>query len=191
MRTRELLFGVGIGAALAFLADPAGGRGRRAKMRDQLVHASRKTRHSFDAATRDITTRTAGIVAAARRRWTDANVDDGRLRERVRSRLGRASSHPRAIDIDVNDGVVILRGPVLATELENLIDTIGAVPGVRSVANELRPHYSAEGVPELQGDARARNRSGLRRNWTPATQAAVTAAGLAATVVCVAAYGRR
>src|SRR5438093_13094431 len=88
--TRDMLMGVGIGAALLFIADPRGGRRRRALARDQFVRASRKTRDALDATARDVANRTSGIVAAARGRWADDDVDSRRLIERVRAKLGRA-----------------------------------------------------------------------------------------------------
>jgi gas vesicle protein len=192
MVTRDVLIGAGIGAAVAFIADPQSGRRRRALARDQFVHASRKTRDALDATARDVANRTSGIVAATRSRLTDRSVDDRRLLERVRARLGRASSHPRAIDVDVCDRVVTLRGPILANEVDDLLAAVGSIPGVASVANDLEPHLSSDGVPALQGEARGSRRgfAVLRRNWPPATQALMTAASVAATAVCMAAYAR-
>jgi BON domain len=193
MVSRDLLVGIGIGALLLFIADPRAGRRRRALVRDRFVRASRKTRDALDATARDIANRTSGTVAAARGRWTDERVDDRRLLERVRAKLGRACSHPHAIDVDVADGAVALRGPILANEADNVLATIHSVGGVLSVTNALEIHESAEGVPALQGGERIADPELdiLQRNWAPATEALVTAAGLAATAVCLAAYLRR
>lgn len=193
MVTRDVLLGIGIGALLLFIADPRTGRRRRALATDQFVRASRRTRDALDATARDVANRTTGIVAAARARWTDERVDDRRLLERVRAKLGRASSHPRAIDVDVADGTVTLRGPILANEIDSLLTTVRRVRGVVGVTNALEPHESAEGVPALQGQGSIADPELdiLQRNWAPATQALATAAGLAATAVCMAAYARR
>ena len=190
--TKDLLFGIGIGAAVAFMADPRGGRRRRALTRDQLLRVGRKTRDALDATGRDLANRTAGVVAATRGRVMDRDVDDDRLLERVRARLGRACSHPRAIDVEVTDGIVTLRGPILAGEIENVLSAVRAVRGVQSVTNELASHESSEGIPSLQGEGSIADPSLdiLQRNWAPATQALVTA-GIAATGICIAAYARR
>src|SRR5438093_8646363 len=191
--TRDMLMGIGIGAALMFIADPRSGRRRRALARDQFVRASRKTRDALDATARDIANRTTGIVAAAGDRLGEEGVDDRRLIERVRAKLGRACSHPHAIDVEVVEGTVTLRGPILTNEVDSLLATIQGVRGVRSVMNELEAHDSPEGVPALQGtgSAAAPSLDFLQSKWAPATQALVTAAGLAATVVWMAAYARR
>lgn len=192
MLSRDMLLGLGIGAAVAFIADPRAGRRRRALAWDQLSRAGRKTRDALDVTARDLSNRTSGIMAATRRRLADEPVDDRRLVERVRARLGRASSHPRALEVTAADGTVTLRGPILAREVDDVLATATGVTGVTSVATELEPHESSDGIPALQGEGRVADRSldVLQRNWAPATQALVTA-GLAATGICLAAYTRR
>jgi hypothetical protein len=193
MQARDLLIGAGIGAALAYVADPNTGARRRALARDQVVRATRKTREAFDTTRRDVSNRTSGVVAALRGRWADEDVDDRRLVERVRSTLGRASSHPRAIVVDAADGAVTLHGAILASEEEHVLAAVRGVRGVRHLTSELEVHESAEGVPALQGEGTIAEPELdiLQRNWAPATHALVTAAGLAATAVCLAAYARR
>lgn len=185
MNTRDILVGAGVGAAVAFMLDPLGGGRRRARVRDQVVRASRKTRDGVDATARDLANRTRGIAAATRGRFISDDVDDERLVERVRAKLGRLSSHPRAIDVRAQDREVTLYGPILAHEVDRVLSTVAAVRGVRSVINELEPHESAEGVPPLQGEGRVAGSSIdiLQHKWAPATQALVGVAALAATMI--------
>jgi osmotically-inducible protein OsmY len=189
----RLLTGAAVGMAIAYLFDPNRGTRRRALAMDQMRRATRKTRDAVDATMRDVSNRTAGVVAATRGRFAHDEVDDVTLRERVRAKLGRACSHPGAIEVEAVDGAVTLRGPILASELERVLATTAAVRGVRSISNELQPHESAEGVPSLQGQGSVGESTLdiLQTNWAPATQALVAAAGLAATGLCVAAYARR
>lgn len=63
--------------------------------------------------------------------------DDAQLRERVRSRLGDWVSHPGAISVDVDKGVVRVTGQVLSKELDGLLSRITGVAGVRKVHNAL------------------------------------------------------
>ena len=193
MVTRGILIGIGIGAAIAFMADPRGGRRRRALVRDQVVRGSRKMRDAIDATARDLAQRTSGIVAVTKRRGVDEDIDDPRVVERVRAKLGRACSHPHAIVVNVSNGMVTLRGPILASELHHVLSTVKAVRGVQAVTNNLDRHESSEGIPALQGDGRVAEPTLdiLQRNWAPATQALVTAVGLVATGICIAAYARR
>jgi gas vesicle protein len=193
MNTREILVGAGVGAALAFMLDPQGGGRRRAVVRDKVVRASRKSRDGVDAVARDMANRTRGVAAATRGRFTGGDVDDDVLVERVRAKLGRASSHPRAIDVKAGGGEVTLYGPILAGEVDGVLSTVAAVRGVRSVINELEPHDSPEGIPSLQGHGRVGGPSLdiLQRNWAPATQALVGMAALAATSAVIAYSSRR
>lgn len=188
MHTGNLLAGAGLGAALAFMLDPDTGTRRRALVRDRLVRASRKTRDGLDSTARDLANRTRGVTSAARSRFSAEHVDDERLRERVRAKLGRICSHPRAIDVDVQDGHVTLRGPILSREVTRVLKTTSRLGGVFSVANELEAHDSSEGVPSLQGrrPIAGQRLELLPRHWPPATRALVAAAGLAATGVWLA-----
>lgn len=190
MNIGKLTVGVGLGMALGFMLDPNLGRRRRAVARDKMTRATRKTRDALDATARDVANRTRGI-ASAFSRTEERDVDDAVVVERVRAKLGRISSHPRAIDVYASAGEVTLRGPILTSEVDRVLAKIAAVPGVRSVRNELEPHQTSEGVPSLQGRGRIAGSSLdiLQRNWAPATQALVAAA--AATGVCLAAYSRR
>jgi hypothetical protein len=62
---------------------------------------------------------------------------DADLRDRIQSRLGRLVSHPGAIDVSVNDGVVRLRGRVLAKEREGLLEQVRQMPGVQKLVNAM------------------------------------------------------
>jgi hypothetical protein len=189
----NLLIGLGTGAVLAYMLDPNLGRRRRTLARDKMRRAARKTRDGVDATVRDVANRTRGIAAETRARLSDEVVDDARLVERVRAKVGRMASHPRAIDVYAHGGQVTLGGPILAAELDDLLTAVTAVRGVRGVTNQLEPHASSDSVPALQGDGSVPGEpiDILQRHWSPATQALVTVAGLAATGACLAAYARR
>jgi osmotically-inducible protein OsmY len=75
-------------------------------------------------------------------------ADDARLREQVRSRLDELVSHPRAIEVEVHEGVVRVSGQVLAQELDGLLLQLTAVPGVRRVRNALSTLSDPSGFGE-------------------------------------------
>ena len=193
MNTRDLLIGAGIGATVTYMLDPAAGGRRRALVRDKVVRGTRKTRDGLDATARDLANRTKGIAATTRGLLRRDEVDDALLVERVRAKLGRACSHPRAIDVDARNGEITLRGPIFAREVSSVLNVASSVRGVRGVTNALEPHESADGVPSLQGKGNVAGPSLdiLQRNWAPGTQALVAAAGLAAVGLSAAAYTRR
>ena len=194
MTGRDLLAGAGVGAALAFMLDPDRGRRRRALVRNKMARVARVAREELDATSRDLSNRARGIVATTAPRFsTDQDeVPDAVLVERVRAKLGRVCSHPRAIDVIASNGEVTLSGPILAAEAENVMAYVASVRGVRNVVNGLDVRQSAEGIPALQGQGRTAN-WGLNvapRTWAPSTRVLVGASALAS-AVCLAAYARR
>lgn len=167
-----LLTGVGLGAGLMYFLDPGQGRRRRALVRDKLVRAARVSGDAAKATRRDLTNRASGAAALARGVLRRRPVDDQVLLERVRARLGRVVSHPRAIDVGVAEGVVTLRGPILAREGSRLLRAVERVRGVRDIVNALEEHQSAANVPSLQGGSTP---PGLRAaflhgQWSPTTR---------------------
>jgi hypothetical protein len=192
MDNRALLAGIGLGAAFVYAFDPGRGARRRALVRDKVVRGTRLTRDGLDATMRDMSNRASGIVAATRGRFSPDYVDNDTLVERVRAKLGRATSHARAIDVYADDGCVTLRGPILASELNGVLGIVSGVRGVETVVSELEPHESAEGIPSLQGEGRIPGPSidVLQRHWAPATRALVSLGALAAGATALA-YARR
>jgi osmotically-inducible protein OsmY len=154
-RWTAFVAGASIGAALMYLIDPAAGARRRGLIRGKMSRAAHKTADGFDAARRDISNRAYGGWATVRRWRTQEEVPDHILLERVRATLGRYVSHPRSIDVEMDDGCVILRGQILKHEVARLIRAINGVRGVSSVDNRLEQHEHAGNIPSLQGGMRA------------------------------------
>jgi uncharacterized membrane protein len=116
-------------------------------------------------AARDAANRMRGMAERARQPFDDG-ADDEILVARVRARLGRVVSHPHPLEVTANDGVVILRGPILAGEADPALRDAARVRGVRDVVDHLDRHVSAEHFPALQGGARPRRSA----QWTPAVR---------------------
>ena len=79
-----------------------------------------------------------------RRRLVGGDPEDGRLTERIRSRLGHVVSNPRAVELRVVNGRVALEGTIASAEVERLLAAIRSIPGVRGIANGLVVHVSPE-----------------------------------------------
>jgi hypothetical protein len=141
-----------LGALAMYLLDPNTGRRRRALVRDQAIHLSRKTGDAADALARDLRNRATGVAATMRRAADTAEADDAVVEARVRSSLGRVCSHPGAVGVSVVQGIVELVGPVLANEYEQVWTTVNAVPGVLEVVDNLVVHERGENIPGLQGE---------------------------------------
>ncbi|HSI54871.1 MAG: hypothetical protein ACAH21_19185 [Ramlibacter sp.] len=62
---------------------------------------------------------------------------DARLRDRVLACVDERVSHPRAVEVEVTDGVVRVSGQVPAGELDPLLLRLTGLRGVRKVHNAL------------------------------------------------------
>lgn len=173
--------GLGLGAGLMYFLDPGRGRRRRALIRDKVAHTARIGEDAIEATGRDVAHRATGVTARMRRMARRGPVDDLVLVERVRAKLGRYVSHPRAIDADAVDGRVTLRGPILQAEVKRLLKKVNRIPGVREVVSELEAHEEAGSVPALQGGTMPHGeRTGIRkRAWSPTMRLLTGTTGMA------------
>src|SRR5581483_8391629 len=182
------LTSLALGATLMYYLDPRAGARRRALLRDQLVHAGRLLRQARRITARDFVNRTQGVWAEATR-WLRAEpASDTEIVERVRAKLGRVVSHPHAVRVSVSDGRVELTGPILAGEVDALLECVRQVPGVREVHDRLTAYQSGEHISALQG-GRLRNGDRfelLQDNWSPTARVLTGAAGAS-----LVAYGMR
>ena len=127
--------GTALGAGLMFLLDPRTGKRRRALLADRLRHASRIGARRLRKVERVMGDELKGAIARAAR--APGDVPDELLAERIRSQIGHAVSHPRALHVAVRSGRVTLSGEVLCSEVRPLLDRVSHVAGVTGVANEL------------------------------------------------------
>ncbi|MBA2493425.1 MAG: YtxH domain-containing protein [Acidobacteria bacterium] len=68
-----LIGGIGLGAALMFLFDPARGRRRRALIRDKAVSLSNNARKTFNKKKKDLTNRAQGLLHEAKSQFAGDN----------------------------------------------------------------------------------------------------------------------
>jgi CBS domain-containing protein/osmotically-inducible protein OsmY len=144
--TKNAAIAVSLGAGLMYLLDPNRGSARRAYIRDQASSVSQKTKDIVDAAGEGIRKTTEG----ARSLFGDHSASGDSTVARVTAALGRAVSHPRAINVSSHDGRITLSGAALTHEVETLLSTVRSVTGVADVENRLTTYDTAEGHPEFQ-----------------------------------------
>jgi hypothetical protein len=171
--------GVAIGTGVMYLLDPDKGKRRRTVLQDQFRHTLRRTNEGVEKAARDLRNRARGIAAKVESRFTTDEVTDDVLVDRVRSKIGRAVSHPSAIKVSAKDGNITLRGPVLEAEVDSLLRCVRSARGVIDVNNQLEVHEEPGDLPALQG---GRQRTGhrfefMQENWSPAARLIAGAAG--------------
>jgi hypothetical protein len=147
--------GAGLGAGLMYLLDPQGGRGRRAVARDKSLSTLKQGSKAAAKTSRHLGNKTKGLVAQAGStlRRGDAASDRGLLKKLQRKVRG-AVSHPGAIEPALEDGRVVLRGLVLASEVSGLLAVIETLEGVLGVDNQLEVHESAQDLAAYRGGRR-------------------------------------
>jgi hypothetical protein len=133
-----------------YFSDPQGGGRRRALVRDKTLSLLGDVNEAFAKLGRDLSNRSRGIAAEFRARLQEEPVSDHTLAERVRAALGHVCSHPGAIEVMVEDGCVELKGPILASEREQVVAHIRSVRGVRGIDDDLEPFASDSDLPSLQ-----------------------------------------
>jgi len=175
----ERLTGLGLGVGLMYFFDPHVGRRRRAVVRDQCVHSIHEIEAAIDTVWHDLRTRSLRLTAEAKAMFSDDYAPDDVIEARVRSALGRVVSHPRSLHVAVRAGQAVLSGPILADEVEDLLETVNSVRGVLGVENQLEIHQRAERLPALQGGS---TRPGTRlgsvpENGSPTTKVLIGLAG--------------
>jgi uncharacterized membrane protein len=170
-----------LGAITMYFYDPNRGRRRRVRVRDKMRRLQGKSGKVLDVTIRDISNRLEGIQARLSHFlfYRSDRSNDQVVVERVRAKLGRVVSHPHAIKIVAQQGKVILHGPILESEKENLLAIVSAIPGVTEVENQLEVHEHPNGIPSLQGgNERQQMRSEFsQKDWTPALRAVALLGG--------------
>jgi hypothetical protein len=130
---KPLALGAAAAGALAmYYLDPDLGAQRRRLLADLV-------RNGLPGDSRD--SRRARLARRSYLRQTSADPrSDAELRDRIQSRLGRMVTHPRAIQVSVENGVVRLSGRVLSKERDGLLAQVQDMPGVQKLVNAMTAH---------------------------------------------------
>lgn len=121
------------GAVAMYYLDPQQGAQRRAALCDLLLGGLGRP------ADRTRTRVVRNVYHLAARADPQA---DAELRDRIQQRLGQLVSHPGAIQVSVEDGVVRLSGHVLAKERDGLLLQVQQMAGVQKLVNAMAAHDS-------------------------------------------------
>ena len=147
-----LALGAGLASAAFTFLDPQRGAARRAMLRDKTASALRRLGRHARGQLLDARLRLRGRAHELRARLREREVDDAVLEDRVRAQIGRVVSHPRALRVAALDGCIEVSGPVLAHEVDALLEGIRSVRGVKAVAQQLDIHDEPGREPALQGE---------------------------------------
>ena len=141
MRIRNLLIGGALGAALAYYLDPDLGRGRRARLQDQLGARARDGRHALERTGRRLRDQAAGAVVQLETATPEEPEDDLTVLSRVESVLFGMPGFPRrSVSAEVVNGRLTLRGEVASEdEAGDIAEAAGRIKGVGAVESLLHP----------------------------------------------------
>ena len=135
-----LALGALVGAALAYLFDPQSGRRRRAMLRDRSTAFARQGGRKTARASRAVAAEAYGVSQKVQHlKEEPKEYDDATLAQKVQSEIFRDADVPKGqINVNAEDGIVVLRGEVDGPELmEELVARTRKVQGVRDVQNLL------------------------------------------------------
>jgi uncharacterized membrane protein len=180
----SLIGAAGVGAGLMYLFDPHRGNKRRALIANKVTHARKVAGDVAGKTGRDVRNHLLGAISEVQSVFRTTEVSDDVLKARVRAKLGRVVSHPSAIKVKAERGVIVLSGPILGKEEHSLLDAVARIDGVRNLENLLELHEEASDLPALQGERprEAQHIGFLKTNWSPTTRLAATVAGVALAV---------
>ena len=170
------LSGAAIGAGVMYLADPLGKR-RRAIARDAALHGARVIGRAANIGGRDMAHRLKGVLAEAKGMLKHEPVDDEILTDRVRTEVGRFSSHPN-VEVIVENGCVTLLGPVVDREEQSVLNAAQSVRGVCGVVNRMKPYTPSEKMATQI--SREHQLDIMQNHWAPATRILIGTIGIAA-----------
>jgi uncharacterized membrane protein len=180
------LIGALAGAGGAYFLDPRLGRRRRARARDIIDHRIHEASRGVRGALRDLEHRAHGLTTSLRQERGPHAMSDAAIVARVRSRLGHVCTHPQAIRVTCNDGMVELVGPVLRDDVQDVLRVAWTTVGVRDVQDHLERHAAADGVPGLSNPSRRRAKTGF---WSPSKRLLVGSGAAMAIVGSIAKGG--
>jgi hypothetical protein len=143
--------GGALGALLAYFFDPNSGTRRRHLWRDRTAGFLRSCGRQAVRAGHGVAAEAYGVSQKVQHlKEEPKDFDDATLADKIRSEVFRDPDVPKGqINVNVQDGVVQLRGELPRSELiDDLVDQTRKVQGVRDVENLL--HLPGTPAPRHQ-----------------------------------------
>jgi osmotically-inducible protein OsmY len=139
---RKLLTLAGLAAALTYFFDPQSGKRRRAMARDRTLAFFRQRGRELGRTAGNVRAEAGGLAQKAKHLKAEETLqdpNDATLARKVETEIFRDPEVPKGqIDVNAEDGVVILRGEVERPELiKDLEEKTRSVQGVKDVENLL------------------------------------------------------
>jgi hypothetical protein len=138
-RRGSFLLGGALGAFVQYFLDPDRGRARRAQTKDRVMGLLRRGGRRAERVGRRVGAEAYGMKQKAwHSREEEKDLDDVTLAHKVASELFTDPALPKGqINVNVEEGVVVLRGTADPEQAERLTKSTLRIPGVRGVENLL------------------------------------------------------
>lgn len=153
---RQRITAFAAGAVVAFLFDPKRGRARRRKAVDRVAGALRRGARRTERARRHLASDARGLARRVAAQGDGGSPEnDAVLVDKVRSEvLGNPELPEARVNVNVEDGVVVLRGQMKRPkQIRRIEKAVRQVDGVRDVENLL--HLPGTPAPSSRGRVRA------------------------------------
>jgi hypothetical protein len=136
-----LLIGTLVGILVGRLFDPISGRRRRAALRDRTAALFRRGGRRAGRFGRYVASYARGMTRRATHAHEGAKeLDDATLADKIRTEIFRPADVPKGqINVNVQEGLVQLRGEVPHELVHDLEAQVRRIEGVREVENLLHP----------------------------------------------------
>lgn len=152
----SFLLGAAVGAAAEYFLDPQGGNRRRSTATDKAGKYAHQSTDVVSTRAEQAASKAKGAVVekakstGIRHDKSTGELNDAALAKKVESEIFRPADAPKGkVDVNVEEGVVYLRGEVEESEtIKALVAAAGEVDGVKGVKNLLhKPGTSAPTKP--------------------------------------------
>ena len=151
MKLRTMFIGGAAAAAVRYLLDPEQGDARRTRVKEQVMsrlgEVGGRAKGSATSAAQQMKERATELEANATAQTStivveDLEVDDQQLHACVQTDvLGRVDVPKDRIVMNVEDGIVVLRGELDSqAQIDDVLEKVGAVSGVRAIDSLLHVH---------------------------------------------------
>jgi len=143
---KRFLVGAAAGAAGMYFLDPDRGRGRRARMGQQLAARRRKIERAATSIEKDAANRADGVAARAKGAGVFHPSDDRALEVHLHQVLAEIDVATSDVSVESVEGVVRVRGQVASeADIARVVRAINGVPGVQGVESLM--HLPGEPAP--------------------------------------------
>ena len=145
-----------LGVGAMYFLDPLDGARRRHLFRDKFLSAFGRMAAQLEKQGQNIWNHATGMAHEARSSFSREQVDDRTLTERIRATIGRYVDNAGAIDVQCTQGRAMLRGAVMASQLDRLLKVVRGIRGVSGIDDQL----DVRGQPGSVGRGNEFTRSG-------------------------------